>query len=64
MTTKEEVIEKLSEAIPGLRRLTPLEFNEVRFSGRKTVITPRRLRAPASGSVRSLSGESAGAGRR
>lgn len=37
-------IDRLLADLPGARVLTPLELNEMRFSGRKTVITPSRLR--------------------
>ncbi len=38
-------IDKLLERLSGSRILTPLELNEIRFSGKKTVITPSRLRS-------------------
>ena len=31
--------------LEGARKLSALELNEIRFSDRKTVITPKRLRA-------------------
>ena len=37
-------IDRLLADLPGARTLSALELNEVRFSGRKTVITPGRLR--------------------
>ncbi|MBD5369828.1 MAG: hypothetical protein HDR80_01605 [Bacteroides sp.] len=42
-------IKKLWDGLPGARKLTPLELNEVRFAGRKTVITPRRLKKKGDG---------------
>ena len=37
-------INQLLSQLPGARELTALELNDMRFSGRKTVITPSRLR--------------------
>lgn len=37
-------IDQLLSQLPGARELTALELNDMRFSGRKTVITPSRLR--------------------
>ena len=37
-------INQLLSQLPGTRELTALELNDMRFSGRKTVITPSRLR--------------------
>lgn len=43
MDTQTKIDQLLSE-LPGARVLTALELNDMRFSGRKTVITPSRLR--------------------
>ncbi len=40
-------IDHLLADLPGARTLSALELNEMRFSGRKTVITPGRLRSRA-----------------
>lgn len=37
-------LDELLSQLPGARQLTALELNDIRFSGRKTVITPSRLR--------------------
>lgn len=44
MESRKEIIEKLLDMLPGARELSPLELNEIRFAGRKTVITPRQLK--------------------
>lgn len=38
-------LDKLVASMPGTKILTPLELNEMRFSGKKTVLTEARLRA-------------------
>lgn len=37
-------ISQLLSQLPGARVLTPLELNDMRFFGRKTIITPSRLK--------------------
>lgn len=37
-------IDNIINKLEGARKLTPLELNEIRFSVRKTVITPKKLR--------------------
>ncbi len=37
-------IGELLACLPGSRALDALELNEMRFSGRKTIITPARLK--------------------
>lgn len=44
MDSSKEIIEKLLDTLSGARELSPLELNEIRFAGRKTVITPRQLK--------------------
>ena len=36
--------DKLLKSLTGAKELSPLELNEMRFSGKKTVLTPARLR--------------------
>lgn len=43
MNTQTDIDHLLAD-LPGARTLSALELNEMRFSGRKTVITPGRLR--------------------
>lgn len=43
-------IDNIINQLEGARKLTALELNDIRFSERKTVITPKRLR-PADQSV-------------
>lgn len=44
METAQNKIDQLLSQLPGAWVLTALELNDMRFSGRKTVITPSRLR--------------------
>lgn len=37
-------IDTIINKLEGARKLTALELNEIRFSVRKTVITPKKLR--------------------
>ena len=37
-------IDKLIATLPGASVLTPLDLNEMRFSGKKTVLTPKNLK--------------------
>ena len=37
-------IDNIISKLEGVRKLTPLELNDIRFSVRKTVITPKKLR--------------------
>lgn len=45
MDTKQ--IDSLLASLPQARRLSPLELNAIRFSGRKTIITEARLKRVA-----------------
>ncbi len=38
-------LNSLLAQLPGSRALSALELNDIRFSGRKTVITPGRLKS-------------------
>lgn len=41
---EQTAIDKLLASLSGARVLNPLELNEMHFSGRKSVITPSRLK--------------------
>ena len=43
MSTQDK-IKKLLAGLPRAVEMTPLELNDMRFSGRKTVITPAELK--------------------
>lgn len=47
MDNNQDKIAALVADIPGARLMTALELNDMRFSGRKTVITPALLRQMA-----------------
>lgn len=38
-------LDNLIASMPGTKILTPLQLNDMRFSGKKTVLTETRLRA-------------------
>lgn len=44
MKTNPTLFAPLIESLDGVKVLTPLELNAMRFSGKKTIITEARLR--------------------